>query len=209
VVGADKTRGVRRTGPVISTRRGTLAWMLAFLRIARRTPERLLHPWRRARARGRLAAGAAPSTVLVVCHGNICRSPYAAGALRRLVPPPVRVESAGLVGPHRSAPPEAVDVAGERGIDLRRHSSRLASPAAIAKADLVIVMEPGQAASLRSIGRPKRPILALGDLDPAPVTHRTIRDPVEQPRHVFAESYDRIDRCLAELVNTIWGRRSG
>lgn len=192
----------------MSTSRGPLVRMKAWLRAARRAPERLLHPARRARARARLAAGPPPATVLVICQGNICRSPYAAGVLRRLVPP-IRVESAGFVGPHRPAAPEAVDVAGARGVDLRRHRSRLASPGAVSGADLVMVMEPRQARALRTIGRPKRPILILGDLDPGPVTERTIRDPVDQSRQVFAESYDRIDRCLAEFVKTIWGARAG
>ena len=75
--------------------------------------------------------------------------------------------------------------------------------------DLVVVMEPGQVDALRSFGRTKQPVLVLGDLDPRPAIERTIRDPVEQPRIVFAETYDRIDRCLAALVNTTWGARAG
>jgi len=76
---------------------------------------------------------------------------------------------------------------------------------AVSGADLVIVMEPGQVDMLGPLGRTRRPVLMLGDLDPRASRERRIRDPVDQPRLVFAECYDRIDRCLAELVSTIWG----
>lgn len=197
---------------MISNRRRPLDMFTDAMRWTGRTVTGALHPWRRERARTRLRASPAPGTVLVVCYGNICRSPYAAGALRRLLPPhasAVRVESAGFVGPHRVAPPEAVDVARAHGVDLRRHRSRLASPAAVAGADLVVVMEPGQVGRLATIAKTKNPVLVLGDLDPDPVASRTIRDPVEQPRQVFAATYERVDRCLATLVHTIWGRAAG
>ena len=171
----------------------------------------VLHPRRRARARQLLAAGGPPQTILVVCYGNICRSPYVAAALRRLLPPEasnVRIDSAGFVGAHRSPPANAVEVAAARGIDLRRHISRVVSPGAVTGSDLVIVMEPGQADMLGPLGRTRRPILVLADLEPRPSKDRRIKDPVDQPRLVFAECYDRVDRCLTELVNTIWGGRT-
>ncbi|HKV69736.1 MAG TPA: hypothetical protein VJN62_00700 [Gemmatimonadales bacterium] len=167
-----------------------------------------LHPRRRARALASLRAAAPPQTVLVVCYGNICRSPYAAAALRRLLPPTAtgtRIESAGFVGAHRPAPANAIEVAAARGIDLRRHISRMVTPGVVSGSDLVIVMEPGQADMLGPLGRTRRPVLILADLDPWSSKDRRIRDPVDQPRLVFAECYDRVDRCLAELVNTIWG----
>jgi protein-tyrosine phosphatase len=177
-----------------------------------RTVAGALHPWRRARAQARLSAAPPPGTILLICHGNLCRSPYAASVLRRLLPPTasgIRIESAGFIGPHRTPPAEALDVAGARGIDLRRHQSRVVTQGAVTGSDLVVVMEPGQVDALRPFGRTKRPVVVLGDLDPRRAIERTIRDPVEQPRMVFAETYDRIDRCLAEVVNTIWGDRTG
>jgi len=176
-------------------------------RAVRNAPERVLHPWRRARARALLRRVAPPDTVLVICHANLCRSPYAAGALRRLLPPTAvtRVESAGFRGAHRSPPRDALEVAAARGVSLGRHTSRLLTPAAVMGADLVVVMEPGQAGAVRRMGRTKHPVLVLGDLDPLAASSRSIRDPVEQPRQIFAESYGRIDRCLGELVAEVWG----
>jgi protein-tyrosine-phosphatase len=118
-----------------------------------------------------------------------------------------RVDSAGFIGAHRGPPQEALDVAAARGVDLRRHKSRMVSSQAVSGAELIVVMELNQAVSLRRFGTPSRPVLVLGDLDPGHPANRTIRDPVEQPRAVFAESYDRIDRCMEELVKAGWGDR--
>src|ERR1051325_10232042 len=51
--------------------------MTELLRRVRRTPERLLHPLRRRKALEALRARPRPQRVLVLCHGNICRSPVA------------------------------------------------------------------------------------------------------------------------------------
>src|SRR5712692_6549405 len=66
--------------------------MMARLRTA---PVRLLHALRRRAAREALRERA-PQSILVVCHGNICRSPFAAAVLRQaLGPDGVRIDSAG------------------------------------------------------------------------------------------------------------------
>lgn len=66
-------------------------------------------------------------------------------------------------------------------------------------------MEARQAAALRLVfGSVRAPILILGDLDPLAAQTRTVRDPALQPRAVFAQSYERIDRCLDALVRAAW-----
>src|SRR5688572_33037024 len=96
----------------------------------RRTPDRALHPLRRRRVlealRRRAPVPHTPAVVLVVCYGNICRSPFAAAVLARALGGMrggARVESAGLIGPppSRPAPPHAVTVAARRGVDLAPH----------------------------------------------------------------------------------------
>lgn len=160
----------------------------------------------------------ATESVLVMCYGNICRSPYAAAKLRGLLRErgnqQVRVDSAGFVGPHRESPPEAIDEASARGFDLRRHRSRVISLESAQRAALIVVMEPGQAREVhRRFGIPVERLLVLGDLDPEPIRTRVILDPVLKPRTVFAECYDRIDRCLAVMVDLVWkplpGRQRG
>lgn len=150
-----------------------------------------------------------PESVLFVCHGNICRSPYAAATFSQRLGASsgshVRVDSAGFVAPGRPAPRHAVDVAARRGIDLSEHRSKLVAPDNWGGAELVLVMEPRQRDILEALyGRDGREILILGDLDPQPGATRAIADPIGQPRAAFEESYARIDRCVDVLVTALF-----
>lgn len=170
--------------------------------------QRLLHPLRRRKAVGVLRGRPRPGTLLVVCHGNICRSPFAAALLRQaLGPVGVRVDSAGFVRPERPAPPEAVAAAARRGVDLAGHRSRLLTPDLARAADLIVVMDPVQQRHVRErFGRAARDLIVLGDLDPAPPEGgrvRTIVDPIGQGSAVFETSYARIERCVAGVVSVL------
>jgi len=173
-------------------------------RTLRHSPDRLLHPLRRRHALRRLRQLDRHSPILFVCHGNICRSPYAAAAAQRVLPGPVEVASAGLVGPGRPSPQQAIEVAHQRGLSLVEHRSTLLRPDAVAAAALIVVMSTDQARKVRVLyGAPPERLLVLGDLDPEPIDTRTIRDPVEQPSAVFENVCDRIDRCLAVLARAV------
>lgn len=176
--------------------------MIDLLRNMGRTPQRLLHPLRRHQAFERLRSRPRPKTLLVVCHGNICRSPVAGALLaRELAAYGTDVQSAGFVGFNRPPPPEAIAAAEHHGIDLSSHRSRLVTAELVRTADLIVVMEPGQLGMVCArFGRSPRDVIVLGDLDPGPVETRSIRDPVNQPATVFEQSYARIARCVGELV---------
>ena len=169
-----------------------------------RSPGNLLHPLRRRAAHAALQ-GRAPRSIVVVCHGNICRSPLAAALLRRaLEPAGVRVESAGFIGPNRAAPRDGVAAAARRGVDLSNHRSRLLTADLVCSADLFVVMEPQQQRAVcERFGRWPRDVVVLGDLDPAPLEDRTILDPIEQGPDAFEASYARIECCVAALVRAL------
>ena len=177
-------------------------------RTVRRAQERLAHPLRRRAAVRRVSRHAPPQVVLMVCHGNICRSPYAAALLRRSLAPLVgdriRVASAGFVRPGRPCPGVAVEVAAARGLELSMHRSQLLAGPEVFAADLILVMDPTQRRAIRAIfGRSSNDVLVLGDFDPEPIVTREIRDPVEQPKEVFELSYSQIERCVGELVRAV------
>jgi len=164
----------------------------------RRTPKRILHQLRRRQALGALRRRPRPARLLAVCHGNICRSPFAAALLgRALAPFAIEVESAG-------APREAVTAAARRGVDLSEHRSRLLTADLAGAADLIMVMDPTQQRIVcERFGRWPRDVVVLGDLDPAPVEGRTIRDPINQTVEVFDQSYERIERCVRALAGAL------
>lgn len=110
------------------------------------------------------------------------------------------MSSAGFVGPGRSSPEPALDVARRRGIDLGAHLSRLVTAPLWNRADLVVVMDPGQRTALGQLFGWRRAVLVLGDLDPEPATSRAIIDPIERSVEVYEASYRRIERCVDALI---------
>jgi protein-tyrosine phosphatase len=166
-------------------------------------PDRLLYRRRHLAARDRLSRMKRPRSLLVVCYGNICRSPYLEAVLKRAMPD-VRVESAGFVGPGRPVPPFALAVSGQRGLDLSSFRSRPLVPAVVRAVDLIVVMDAHQARYVeRYFGVPRKRVIVAGDLDPIPSARRAIVDPWEQPMDVFVSSFNRLDRCAAMLVSLL------
>ena len=179
-------------------------------RSIRYTPDRLFHRQRERRARDFLSSMTG-GRVLFVCHGNICRSPYAEQALRRDLAAAGRerwsVESAGFVKPDRPSPAEARAVAARRDVDLEAHRSRTMTTELVSGFDLIYVMSSAQARSMCELfGVRPESVWVLGDLDPEAISKRTIRDPVEQPESVFEEVYDRVDRCIRVIAEFLSGR---
>ncbi|WP_303905669.1 low molecular weight protein-tyrosine-phosphatase [Thiohalomonas denitrificans] len=82
-------------------------------------------------------------SILVVCVGNICRSPMAEGLFRaKLGGRGIDVSSAGigaLVG--KEADPTAVELMEQRGIDISFHRARQLDRAQVRSSELILVME--------------------------------------------------------------------
>ncbi len=177
----------------------------------RRAPNRWIHSARHRRAIAHLESLQRTNSFLFVCHGNICRSPYAAAAFRSSLGNSSiderRVASAGFVGSGRPSPSEALDVAAERGVDLSWHWSQMVSAEIVRRADVILVMNAAQQSALRMRFRCSHKVLVFGDLDPHSNGSREILDPINQPVAAFRDSYDRIDRCLHTLVETIGTHR--
>jgi protein-tyrosine phosphatase len=86
------------------------------------------------------------TSILVVCTGNICRSPIAEGLLRdaltaRFGTAAPAVSSAGTWGVEGSgATAEAVTAASERGADITGHRARRLTTASTEDVDLIVAM---------------------------------------------------------------------
>lgn len=94
--------------------------------------------------------------ILVVCTGNLCRSPMAAALLRaRLSRDEARrdwqVESVGTWATEgRPASACAIEEMARRGLDLSGHQARAVTHEAVSTADLVLVMERTHAEALKA-----------------------------------------------------------
>jgi len=86
------------------------------------------------------------TSILVICTGNICRSPISEGVLRdalqrRFGAAAPDVSSAGTSGLEGSgAMPESVQAASELGIDIGGHVARRLTQVLAAEADLLLCM---------------------------------------------------------------------
>lgn len=86
------------------------------------------------------------ASILVVCTGNVCRSPIAEGLLRagfasRLGQDAPTVSSVGTMGWSGSgADPNSVEAAAERGVDISDHLARALTDHDVASATLVLAM---------------------------------------------------------------------
>jgi protein-tyrosine phosphatase len=89
------------------------------------------------------------NSLLIVCTGNICRSPVAEIIFRQRLEASARwngrVRSAGIDAlVDQGADPTVLGMMRERGFDLAPHRARQLTPEHVREADLVLVMETHQ-----------------------------------------------------------------
>ena len=95
-----------------------------------------------------------PGSILFICQGNVCRSPYAGRYLRKIAEDRnllgICSRSAGLdVRVSASSPDLAVRVAKTLGVDLMDHRSKPVTEDMIENTDMIFTMEHRQAAFMR------------------------------------------------------------
>ncbi len=87
------------------------------------------------------SAAQAPRRILMLCYGNICRSPFAELALRHR-DPTLEVSSAGFHPvPGRASPAHVAHAARDFGVELDGWSSHTLDRQQIDNADLILVMD--------------------------------------------------------------------
>ena len=142
-------------------------------------------------------------TVLVVCIGNICRSPMAEGLLKHVLPE-TRVVSAGL-GALVGQPPDPHSVAlmSELGLDISGHRAQQLNGGLARQADLILVMDNAQRQEIQRLhpattGR----VFRLGEL-----AKFDIPDPYREDRQAFENALELIQRGVEAWVPRIQALR--
>nr|WP_281848608.1 low molecular weight protein-tyrosine-phosphatase [Dyella sp. GSA-30] len=138
-------------------------------------------------------------SILLVCVGNICRSPTAEYLLRnRLTDSDAGVSSAGL-GALGDRPMDvtAAQLLREHGIDASAHRGKQLSPDMLRQAELVLVMEKAHAANIaRSTPEVSGKVFLLGKWQ----DERDIPDPYGQQRPAFEHVYRLIDQGVSSWL---------
>jgi len=143
--------------------------------------------------------------ILVVCSGNICRSPYAARylvhRLHTLGKDGSEIDSAGILGIMGSPPsPETVQVAQELGFEVESHRSKGVTFDLVDEADVILVMEELHRSSLvERYPEAEEKVHLLSEFHPAikdPSRAPDIFDPIGLP----LEEYQRCFSLVREAV---------
>jgi len=136
---------------------------------------------------------------LVLCHGNICRSPYAASLLSQALPVGEVVSTGLFASGGDAADSTAVAVARDRGICLEGHHSASTSSGQVEWADVILVMEGRQAReAVRRWPSSKNKIRVLGHyLSRRPFS---IQDPWGQPNEAFERAFDQLDEAVSRFA---------
>ncbi|OUL99438.1 low molecular weight protein-tyrosine-phosphatase [Variovorax sp. JS1663] len=136
--------------------------------------------------------------ILVLCTGNVCRSPLAAAMLAREFPGGM-LESAGLAALlGRPADPMATELVEALNLDLSAHRARQVTGAMCRAADLILVMEQKHKAELsRRYPLMRGKVFRLGEAGAFDVA-----DPYRGSRHAY-------EAALVEIASGVnaWSRQ--
>jgi protein-tyrosine phosphatase len=138
--------------------------------------------------------------ILVVCVGNICRSPTGERLLKNYLPS-LNVESAGLgalVG--KGADDSAASIAAMHNISLDGHCARQISGKMCREYDLILTMEKRHIARLCEIAPEMRgKVMLFGHWD----DEREIPDPYRKSRDAFEAVYHLLDQSARQWAQAL------
>lgn len=135
--------------------------------------------------------------ILIICTGNICRSPMAEGILNDILPDALRewvlVDSAGIYASNGlNAEPFAVQTCKNQGIDITAHRARGVNSEMLDRSDLILAMEQGHASFVRQlIPSEAGKVHLLGEFN-----NRQVAEAVPDP---YGGSLEEYQKCAGQI----------
>jgi protein-tyrosine phosphatase len=148
-------------------------------------------------------------SVLMVCMGNICRSPTAEGVLRHLVvqaglQDKVHIDSAGTLDYHAGSPPDERSArhARQRGYDLSSLRARQVHALDFERFDLILAMDWQNLEELQSLCPPgqEHKLKRLMEFAPAG-WGEVVADPYYGGRDGFEHVLDHVEAACQGLLS--------
>jgi len=147
--------------------------------------------------------------VLMVCLGNICRSPLAEVvmrdvAARRGMADRFHFASAGTGDWHvgGGADPRSAATAKRHGLDLSRHSAQRVHRGNVAQWDWLVAMDHDNHANLLRMGANPSRLLMMRQFEGEPVDHHAIL-PVPDPYYGGPEGFEDAFAMLTDNANRL------
>lgn len=147
--------------------------------------------------------------ILLVCTGNICRSPLAEAllshALRERGAPDVLVSSAGTGAWDGAPASEGAYLVGlERGLDLSGHRARLLTREVVEQADLVLTMARHHRERVQELGGEGR-VFVLGEYAGRAADDAEVSDPFGRDLDVYRQTCDELEQLIAAVADRLVG----
>jgi len=146
--------------------------------------------------------------ILMVCLGNICRSPLAEGILQHKTKNTnIFVDSAGTASYHIGKLPDirSIEIANKYGIDLSNQRARQFSEKDYDNFDKIYVMDTHNYASIISISRNEndrnKVELILNEINPKSCD--SVPDPYYGEGDGFQKVYDMLDKACDIIVSKL------
>ncbi|MEG1696932.1 MAG: low molecular weight protein-tyrosine-phosphatase [Acinetobacter sp.] len=138
-------------------------------------------------------------TILVVCIGNICRSPMAEYLLKRDYPH-LSIESAGISGLTGHPADEKAQLCMQHlNIDMSAHIAKKLNSGHLKQADLILVMSKNQQSHIEQTWPfAKGKIFRLGHWQ-----HKNVPDPYQHDQTFFNDTCQLIQQCITDWKNYI------
>jgi len=146
-------------------------------------------------------------TILMVCLGNICRSPLAEGILLKKITAAGldwKVDSAGTNGYHVNESPHYLSqrVAKKKGIDISKQLCRRFVPADFDRFDKIYAMAEDVVEEMKQISgtkfNPEKVELILNVVHPG--ENRGVPDPWYGPEAGYYEVFDLLENACEALI---------
>lgn len=152
----------------------------------------------------------APTSILFVCLGNICRSPLAEGVFAETARAAGResaflIDSAGTGAWHVGSPPDprSIEIAARNGIDISTQRARKVAPDDFERFDLILGMDSSNVADLRAHAPGLRSGRIHLFLDYAGGHQRDIPDPYYGGPDGFAKVYRMIREASEAMLSKL------